>query len=207
MPQIVYCGAAQRDEVALTFDDGPSQWTADIARSFEDHDCRATFFQCGRAVEERPAAAAALAGSGHELGNHLWTHTDPATQTRTQLRDEVERTRDAIGRAAGIEPTLLRPPYLKAPREVAAAARGTGARAIVLRSISISDWAAESAEEIVEPILGDIHAGDILCLHDGISSEQRAAGSRKPTVNAIRRLVPALLERGLHPVTVSQQLR
>ena len=46
----------------------------------------------------------------------------------------------------------------------------------------------------------------IVCLHDGISSDKRDTDSREPTVEAVKRLVPALLERGLRPVTVSRLL-
>jgi peptidoglycan-N-acetylglucosamine deacetylase len=206
-PRIVYRSAARRAEIALTFDDGPSRWTAEIAEIFEAHGCRATFFLRGAAVEERPEAVAALAVAGHELGNHLWSHTDPATQSRSEIRTELERTANAIELAGGGRAELVRPPYLKAPREVAGAARRTGVRAIVLRSIAVSDWAADSAREIFEPVLANAEPGDIVCLHDGISSDKRDSDSREPTVAAVRAMVPALLERGLRPVTVSQLLR
>lgn len=48
--------------------------------------------------------------------------------------------------------------------------------------------------------------GDIVCLHDGISSDARDTDSREPTAEAVRRLVPALLKRGLRPVTISRLL-
>jgi peptidoglycan/xylan/chitin deacetylase (PgdA/CDA1 family) len=77
-PGIVKLATHRPAAVALTFDDGPSDWTAGIAAALEEHGCHGTFFMRGPAVEERPATVAALAASGHELGNHLWTHSDPA---------------------------------------------------------------------------------------------------------------------------------
>jgi peptidoglycan-N-acetylglucosamine deacetylase len=206
-PRIVSRGDGQRDEIALTFDDGPSHWTAQIAATFEEHDCHATFFLRGPAVEKRPAAVAALAAAGHELGNHLWSHTDATTQGRAEIRAELERTASAVQRAGGGRPNLVRPPYFKGPNEVAGAARRSGVRAIVLRSIAVSDWAASSADEIFKPVLASAGPGDIVCLHDGVSSDKRDTDSREPTTAAVRRLVPALLERGLRPVTVSRLLR
>ena len=161
----------------------------------------------GGAVAERPDTVAALSTAGHELGNHLWSHTNASVQTRAELREELERTADAIQAAGAPRPSLVRPPYFSAPRAVAEAATGLGVSAIVLRSIGTSDWEAESAEEIVEPVLAHAQAGDIVCLHDGISSDERDSDSRQPTVEAVRRLVPALLEKGLRPVTVSALLR
>lgn len=206
-PPLVSRGNGERSEIALSFDDGPSCWTEEIAAVFEAHECHATFFLRGPAIEERPEVAAALAAAGHELGSHLWSHSDATTLNRDELRDELERTAESVERAARLRPDLVRPPYFKGPEEVADAARGTGVRAVVLRSIAVSDWSAGSAEEIYEPILARAGAGDIVCLHDGISSDERDTDSREPTATAVKRLVPALLERGLRPVTVSELLR
>jgi peptidoglycan/xylan/chitin deacetylase (PgdA/CDA1 family) len=206
-PPIVYSGDTSRGEIALTFDDGPSRWTADVARAFEDHGCRATFFLRGPMVEERPKVVAALADAGHELGNHLWTHTDASAQSTAEIRTELRRTARAIRAAGGVRPRLVRPPYHRGPDRVATAASGTDVRAIVLRSIAVSDWAAKSEEEVFDPVLAAAGPGDIVCLHDGISPDERDGDSREPTVAAVRRLVPALLERDLLPVTVSRLLR
>jgi peptidoglycan/xylan/chitin deacetylase (PgdA/CDA1 family) len=205
-PRIVHRSESGRAEVALTFDDGPSRWTAEVASAFEARDCQATFFLRGAAVAERPQTVAALAAAGHELGNHLWSHTNASTQTRGELREEIERTADAIEAAGARRPNLVRPPYFSAPEAVVEAAAGTGVSAVVLRSIGSSDWEADSAEQIVDPVLANIQPGDIVCLHDGISSDKRDSDSREPTVAAVRQLVPALLERGLRPVSVSQLL-
>lgn len=200
-------GGGERAEIALTFDDGPSRWTADVAAAFEGFDCQATFFLRGAAVEEWPGTVAALAAAGHELGNHLWSHTNASTQSRAELRDEIARTADAIQAAGAPSPDLIRPPYFSAPEAISEAAAGMGVSAVVLRSIGSSDWAAESADEIFEPVLANAEPGDIVCLHDGISSDKRDSDSRQPTVEAVRRLIPALLERGLRPVTVTQLLQ
>lgn len=204
LPPVVHCADGGRPEIALTFDDGPSSWTAEIAATFEAHGCRATFFLRGPAVEQRPEAVAALADAGHELGNHLWSHTDASTQGRAEIRAELKRTARAVRLAGGGRPRLVRPPYLKAPQRVAAAARWLGLRGIVQRSVAVSDWAAKSVDEVFDPVLAAAAPGDIVCLHDGISSDARDRDSREPTAAAVRRLVPALLENGLRPVTVSQ---
>ncbi len=204
--RIVHRGAGRRAEVALTFDDGPSRWTREIAASFERRGCRATFFLRGAAVEQRPGTVARLAAAGHELGNHLWSHSNAAEQSVSELRMEIGRTADAIEATGAPRPRLVRPPYFSAPRTVAEAA-GRAAGPVVLRSIGSSDWEANSAEEVLAPILSQIQAGDIVCLHDGVSGDKHDSDSRQPTADAVERLVPALLERGLRPVTVSELLR
>jgi peptidoglycan/xylan/chitin deacetylase (PgdA/CDA1 family) len=206
-PRIVHRGSGGRAEIALTFDDGPSQWTTEVAATFERHGCHATFFLRGGAVVERPSTVAELGAAGHELGNHLWSHANASTQSRAELRREIERTADAIEATGAPRPVFIRPPYFSAPKAVAEAAAGTGASAVILRSIGTSDWEARSADEVLGPVLTNAEPGDIVCLHDGVSSDKRAGDSRQPTADAVKRLVPALLERGLRPVTVSQLLR
>jgi peptidoglycan/xylan/chitin deacetylase (PgdA/CDA1 family) len=203
MISIVKRGSGLQREIALTFDDGPSPWTAAIAGAFERYACNATFFLSGPAAQKRPETVKALAAAGHELGNHLWSHSDSTTLTLEQLRSELERTADAVQEAGGPRPELVRPPYFKGPTAVAAAAAGCGVRAVVLRSIAVGDWKAASAEDIYDPVMKSAGPGDIVCLHDGISPDERDTDSREPTVEAVRRLIPALLERGLHPVTIS----
>jgi peptidoglycan-N-acetylglucosamine deacetylase len=206
-PKIVHRGDGQRAEIALTFDDGPSRWTTEIATCFEQHGCRATFFISGGAAEEDPGTVAALAAAGHELGNHLWSHPQAASLSHSELQAEIRRATEAIQDSGGLRPRLIRPPYFSAPRAVAEAAAGMGLTALVMRSIGSSDWEAKSSEEIVGPVLTHAEAGDIVCLHDGISADERDSDSRQPTADAVRLLVPALLERGLRPVTISQLLR
>jgi peptidoglycan-N-acetylglucosamine deacetylase len=205
-PEIVYGAPAGRAEVALTFDDGPSRWTPAIAATLEEHECHGTFFISGSAIEARPQTLIALARAGHELGNHLWSHPDPETKSRAEIRDEIRRTGSAIRAVTGRRPILVRPPYCRAPAAVSSAARWTGVRKVVQRSIGSADWSAGSPEEVSEPVLAQAEAGDIVCLHDGISPDERDSDSREVTVEAVKRLVPALLERGLRPVTVSQLL-
>ena len=203
--EIVRRAETSRSSLALTFDDGPSPWTASIADALEEHGCRGTFFLSGTAVERRPEAVAALAEAGHELGNHLWSHSDPIRQSRAALRAEIDRTAEAIRRAAGSRPTLVRPPYCGAPRQVARALRRADAL-VVLRSVDPEDWKAETAEDIVERVLSAAGPGDIVCLHDGIAPRNRGTETRAATVAAVRQLVPALLDRGLRPVTISELL-
>ena len=201
--RIVSRGATGRSAVALTFDDGPSPWSAQIGAALEGHGCHGTFFLLGEAVQRAPDIAAQLAAAGHELGNHLHSHGDPARQSHAELRTEIARAADAIEAAAGHRPALVRPPYCGAPDRVA---RAAGRGLVVLRSVDPADWSATSHAEIVERVLAAVGPGDIVCLHDGVAPHNRGSDSRDATLAAVQELVPALLERGLRPVTVSELL-
>jgi peptidoglycan/xylan/chitin deacetylase (PgdA/CDA1 family) len=206
VPRVVKRAPGRPPAIALTFDDGPSPWTLDIAAALEAHGCRGTFFLLGSAAAQRPDVVRTLARAGHELGNHLWSHADPASQSRAVLRDEIERAAHAIGEAAGAPPALLRPPYCGAPEAVARAARRGGGTLVVLRSVDPADWSLDGAEQIAERVLQAAQPGDIVCLHDGVAPGNTGTDSRAATLAAVQQLVPALLERGLRPVTVSELL-
>ena len=206
-PRIVHRASPGKTEVALTFDDGPAPWTAEIAATLEEHGCRGTFFVLGAAVGREPGIVRALAAEGHELGNHLWSHVDPARQSRRAIRAELLRTAVAVRDAAGVEPTLVRPPYCGAPGRVATAASWTRTTHVVLRSVDPADWRATDSGVVAEEVLAKIEPGGIVCLHDGVSPRNSGTPARDVTAAAVRLLVPALLERGLRPVTVSELLR
>jgi peptidoglycan/xylan/chitin deacetylase (PgdA/CDA1 family) len=204
---IVHRARTDPGAVALTFDDGPGPWTPRIARALEAHGCRGTFFVLGPAVQERPSVVAALVAAGHEVGNHLWSHADASGQAVPEIRAEAERTGAAVQEAAGLVPSLVRPPYCAAPERVARAlGRRSGAK-VVLRSVDPADWRAVSADDVVRDVLTAAGPGDIVCLHDGVSPANRGAATREVTAEAVEQLVPALLSRGLRPVTVSELLR
>ena len=48
---------------------------------------------------------------GHELGNHTWNHPKLTTLSKASVKQEVDRTSNAIYEATGQNPTLFRPPY------------------------------------------------------------------------------------------------
>ena len=206
IPPVIYSAAGEPPALALTFDDGPSRWTGAVAEALERRGGRGTFFMRGEAVEDSPDIARTVARAGHDVGNHLWSHSDPERQSRAELQDEIGRTADAIYRATGARPALVRPPYCGAPREVARAARNGATRAVVLRSVDPEDWAGPSAEEIAERVLDRVGPGAIVCMHDGIPEGSSGSDTRAPTVAAVELMLPELERRGLEPVTVSRLL-
>ena len=177
-PPVVHRAPGAPPAVALTFDDGPSEWTAAIAGALEAHGAAARSSSSARPSSAIPTCWPRLVRGGHEIGNHLWSHADPERQAPAELRAELDRTRGrrrgGDGRPARASParrTAARPP------SVARAARRGGAGLIVIRSVDPEDWRAESAEEIVERVLAAVGPGDIVCLHDGIAPGNRGTPS------------------------------
>ena len=70
----VYRGVRSRKSVALTFDDGPSEGTAELLDYLQEEEVPATFFMCGINVRRLPQVAGKVAAAGHQIGNHTYSH-------------------------------------------------------------------------------------------------------------------------------------
>ena len=56
--------------MALTFDDGPSQYTAAVLRILGRNKAHATFFVIGRQVPDDEATVASVIAAGGTVGDH-----------------------------------------------------------------------------------------------------------------------------------------
>ena len=71
---IYHSGLIGTRKLALTFDDGPSQFTNDLLDSLARNQVRATFFVVGARVRQHPAAMERMMREGHVIANHSFTH-------------------------------------------------------------------------------------------------------------------------------------
>jgi len=93
--------AGAAPEVALTFDDGPNPpYTGQILGILARYQVPATFFCVGLQASAHPADVARMAAAGHGLGNHTWSHPFLPDLTRAQLAEQLDRTDEAVSRAA-----------------------------------------------------------------------------------------------------------
>src|SRR5689334_4287719 len=65
-------GPRDRRAIALTFDDGPSESTGKILDILEQHQVRATFFQCGANVRRLQSTTMEVHAAGQQIGNHSY---------------------------------------------------------------------------------------------------------------------------------------
>ena len=196
----VWRGIPGRKAIALTFDDGPSPATLEILAVLSLYNAPATFFQCGVNVRRAPEISQAVCEGPHELGNHSDTHPNFALTRPSFIGEEFLRAQEAIARAASRRPSLMRPPY---------GVRWFGFREMqrklnlkcVMWTVIGRDWKL-SAPEIETRVVSGVQDGAIVCLHDGRGTLEEP--DAKQTVEAVRRILPALLAKGYHFETVSQ---
>ncbi|MBP2702779.1 polysaccharide deacetylase family protein [Microbispora sp. RL4-1S] len=195
---IVHAGRAQ-PEVALTFDDGPhpvhTPRVLDVLRRYR---VTATFFCVGLHVRAHPGIAARIADEGHTLGNHTWSHPYLPDLGRDEVLGQVDRTAEALRRATGETPTLLRPPYGGRSPEVLSWLAEAG-QTTVLWDVEAADWAMVGAPAIVRNVVDGTDFGSIILLHDG-------GGDRSQTADALPGILEFLLVRGCRFVPVDHLL-
>ncbi|MGK5554907.1 polysaccharide deacetylase family protein, partial [Actinomadura kijaniata] len=179
--------------VALTFDDGPMGPTARLLDILAQHRARATFFMVGRNVESRPDLLRRELAAGHELANHSYTHADLGRSSAAKVHAELSRTQAAIKHAAGVTPTLMRPPYGSTDGTVASASRRLGL-AQILWTVDPLDWKDRDPRRVEQRVLGATRPGHIVLLHDIHPS----------TVAAVPAILKRLSAKGYVFVTVSE---
>jgi len=195
-------GPREKRQIALTFDDGPSEATLPILELLELYSARATFFQCGKNVERLPEVSRRVQDGGHEIGNHTYSHPRLLGCTPSRIREEIGRTQQAISRAAGTAPRLFRAPY---------GIRWFGLRPVlrqfgltgVMWTVIAYDWEWE-ADEIAWHVISHASNGAIFCMHDGDRVSQRV--DRRNTIRALRRILPELAGLGYCFVTAREMM-
>jgi peptidoglycan/xylan/chitin deacetylase (PgdA/CDA1 family) len=187
---------AGRDEVALTFDDGPhAQGTPAVLAALAAAGAHATFFLVGEQVERERALAAEIKAAGHEIAVHGYRHLLLLRRRVRALADDLERAIEVIGEATGEQPACYRPPYGIFSGGGLEVVRGRGWRP-VLWSRWGRDWTrTATASSIAALATRDLRDGDIVLLHD--ADHYSVAGSWQKTAAALPRILETVGQRGL----------
>ena len=178
--------------LALTFDDGPgfNGASEDILDTLEKYDARATFFMVGNNVREKPENVRRKAELGCELGNHTNTHKSYGANVTAE---NIRKCSDAIYEACGQRPTAFRSPGGKTNDALRGACEAQGLP-LYYWSIDTKDWSSKNADKIYNHVMNNAKDGDIILMHEIYT----------PTADAIRRMVPDLIDKGFQLVTVSE---
>ncbi|KAI8355101.1 hypothetical protein EDC96DRAFT_266439 [Choanephora cucurbitarum] len=111
-------GCPQKNQWALTFDDGPSLLTAKLLDILDQTDVKATFCVTGSQVKKYPEILRRAYLAGHQIASHTYSHPHLMSLTNEQIINEVKSTEEAIQHVLGIRPLYIRPPYGEADTRV-----------------------------------------------------------------------------------------
>ncbi|MDQ1289897.1 MAG: peptidoglycan-N-acetylglucosamine deacetylase [Actinomycetota bacterium] len=196
--------------VALTFDDGPSRFTAGILDLLAHEQVPATFFVIGGNVASDPRTVARAAREGHLIGDHSWHHQYPKSVkggwTRSYLRGEMLSSRIAITAATGEPVCWFRPPGGTLTPSVTGAARELGF-SLALWSVDTLDWKIQNGRRPTAVAVGRIVdraatgldlRHPVILLHDG-------GGNREAEITAVRRIIALYREHGYRFVRLDER--
>ncbi len=188
-------GAGKR--IAVTFDDGPSPFTPSIVRILAGFHARSTFFEIGRQIPGHAALLRQMLREGDELGNHTFDHADLAGDGPHAV-SELRATNALIRGATRFVPCVFRPPY-GAVSDALVATAHKERLATIGWDVDPQDWALPGVAAIYDRVVGALHPGAIILLHDG-------PANRQETVAALPSILGAIQARGYELVTVSELL-
>lgn len=185
-----YDETKQRPMIALTFDDGPGEYTEELINCLVENNAKATFFMLGQNVEAYPEIAKELSDAGMELGNHSYSHPDLVTIGADATAQQVSNTDAALKAATGFEATVMRPPGGSFNDSVKAAID----HPLIIWSIDTRDWATKSEDQTYQVVMDNAQDGSVVLMHD----------IHEWSVKAAIRMIPDLIAKGFKLVTVSE---
>jgi peptidoglycan/xylan/chitin deacetylase (PgdA/CDA1 family) len=175
--------AARRNEIALTFDDGPDpEVTPRVLDILDTHGARASFFCIGERARAFPAVAREIVRRGHSVENHSLHHsTCFGWYGLAKLKNELRVAQAVLGEITGRAPEFFRAPFgMRNPLlDPALAGCGLWYVSWTRRAFDVVD---ENGPRVLRRLTRRLAAGDLLVLHDGSAARTRRG---PPTVLAV----------------------
>jgi peptidoglycan/xylan/chitin deacetylase (PgdA/CDA1 family) len=138
---LVTNGSRDRKAVALTFDDGPSEYTPGFLSVLREKHVHGTFFEIGQEMAGRESTMRRILREGDEIGNHTMHHTEYPGYANiapvTSLIDSITHFR----------PCLFRPPGGAVDSSVIAAAGADGLQTITW-DVDPADWSTPGSAAV-----------------------------------------------------------
>ena len=191
-----------RQEVALTFDDGPDpEVTPQVLALLAAAGATASFFCIGSRAQRHPDLVRAIIEAGHGVENHTMTHPSAfACLGLAGLRREVGGAQAALTAITGQPPRFFRAPCgFRSPLLDPCLARaGLCAVAWTRRGF---DATQRRPDAVLRRLLRGLAAGDVLLLHDGNGA--RTADGDPVVLAVLPSLLAALRARGLSAVPLA----
>ncbi len=153
-------------EVALTFDDGPTEYTPKFLDLLKEHQVKATFFCIGKQIEKYPETFQRIIEEGHTIGNHTLSHSNstgflsPSKMTR-----EITECDTVMKNTGNIKTDLYRPPFGVTNPNIAKAIKRTHKQSIGWNVRSL-DTIIDDEKKIYRRITKNLKKGSIILLHD-----------------------------------------
>jgi peptidoglycan/xylan/chitin deacetylase (PgdA/CDA1 family) len=192
--------------VALTFDAGANaDAVPSILATLDQYEVPATFFLTGKWVEAYPELAAQI-GARYPVANHTYSHPDLTELSDDGVAGEISQGGERIEEATGQDtrPMFRFPFGASDPRTIGIAnSLGYGC---INWTVDTRGWqgtsGGQSADLIVDRVVGAIRPGEIVIMHVG----SHPTDGSTLDADALPRVIDALRARGYGFATIDQYL-
>ncbi|OAV93311.1 hypothetical protein PTTG_00917 [Puccinia triticina 1-1 BBBD Race 1] len=143
----VYHTCSLSKSFSLTFDDGPTEFSAKLDKTLEKANLRGTFFINGNnfdCVYDRSDVLIERFKKGHLIGSHTWSHVHLTEGTYKQIDHQIELIERAMIKILGVKPLFFRPPYGEYNDDVIKVLRARGYKGLIL-------WSEDSQDSLESP--------------------------------------------------------
>ncbi len=185
-------GSRSRKVVALTFDDGPSEYTPGFLEVLREKGVVGTFFEIGQEMAGREDTMRRILAEGDEIGDHTMNHVEYPDYA------QIAGAGSAIEADTHFKPCLFRPPGGAVDSSVIASAGSLGMRTVTW-DVDPADWTNPGSSAVYSRVVDAAQPGSIILMHDG-------GGDRSGTLAALPSIVDTLRARGYRFETVTQLL-
>jgi len=163
-----YCkGKTSEKLITLTFDDGPDEIiTPKVLAILEKHNIPATFFIIGKKAEKHIDLIQQIIARGHQIGFHSYGHAFFFDLYGSgKMEQDLLKAEEIIMNSTGKKPLLFRPPYGVTNPNLAKVVKKLGYK-VIGWSVRSLDTTIKDAEKVAQRIIGKLHPGAVILMHD-----------------------------------------
>ncbi|KAK2763303.1 hypothetical protein FQN54_009939 [Arachnomyces sp. PD_36] len=200
-PDVLWRVETPEKLIALTIDDGPSQYTKEILEVLEANGATATFFVIGSQVDGHEEILQDIIRGNNELGNHAM-HDEPSRSlSNAELRKQIASVQERIDEAYNAVHVKQTQKYFRPgsgffSKRMRETLTELGYR-LVLGNIYPHDPQIPFWSVNARHILSMLQPGGIIICHD----------RRSWTVPMLKKVLPEMKRRGYRVVTVTELLK
>jgi probable sporulation protein (polysaccharide deacetylase family) len=169
-----------------------NEYLSEMLATLKRHNISVSFFLEGNWVKKNPDLAKMIVSSGHEVGNHSYSHPDMKQLTASRAREQMVKTNEIIEAATGEKSVWFAPPSGSYRDETIKLANELKMKT-VMWTVDTVDWRKPSADVLINRVISKINNGSMVLMHPTES-----------TAKSLDRLITQIQQKNLEIGTVSE---
>lgn len=106
-----YYSCAVPGTIAMTFDDGPTNYTGTVLDILKQFNVKATFFMIGDKISQYADVVKRVVAEGHQIGSHTYNHSTLVGVSPTDIAQELQMFEQELAKLGITIPKYFRAPH------------------------------------------------------------------------------------------------